>query len=331
MCLQAAMKQRSAQAIVLYAMDLEPHLERELPIQAARESFLSDPAWQPARRYLERLAATPDWAEVLFAANLCFEPTVATMIRRELGIRAASTNGDTVTPVLARVATQEWEWTRAWTVELARLLLAEGGTNRAVLAGWVSDWLPRAIDALSALEPLARAVGVDFAAAQRRVTAYAGEMLAEAGLAELCGLVGHQPAQPARAPRASRATAGLCADPGRPGRLASGHPTPSTSAASGTYDFVGIVMAKSTEGDAVARLVARRDDVEVIEQPSFWDIRARDRLQIFYEEVSEEVGYEIDAYSIQHEMSTHYGRMVATDHALMLFSDPSEAMEHLLA
>ncbi|HEY2259061.1 MAG TPA: MmoB/DmpM family protein [Solirubrobacteraceae bacterium] len=331
MCLQAAMKQRSAQAIVLYAMDLEPHLERELPIQAARESFLGDPAWQPARRYLERLAATPDWAEVLFAANLCFEPTVATMIRRELGIRAASTNGDTVTPVLARVATQEWEWTRAWTVELARLLLAEGGTNRAVLAGWVSDWLPRAIDALSALEPLARAVGVDFAAAQRRVTAYAGEMLAEAGLAELCGLVGHQPAQPARAPRASRAPAGLGADLGRPGRLASGHPTPSTSAASGTYDFVGIVMAKSTEGDAVARLVARRDDVEVIEQPSFWDIRARDRLQIFYEEVSEEVGYEIDAYSIQHEMSTHYGRMVATDDALMLFSDPSEAMEHLLA
>ena len=30
-----------------------------------------------------------------------------------------------------------------------------------------------------------------------------------------------------------------------------------------------------------------------------------------YAEVTEELGYEIDAYSIQHEMSTHYGRMVA--------------------
>ena len=50
-----------------------------------------------------------------------------------------------------------------------------------------------------------------------------------------------------------------------------------------------------------------------------------------YDEVSEELGYEIDAYSIQHEMSTHYGRMVATDDALMLFSDPTEAMQYLLS
>jgi propane monooxygenase coupling protein len=90
-------------------------------------------------------------------------------------------------------------------------------------------------------------------------------------------------------------------------------------------------MAKSAEGDAVARFLARREGIEVIEQPSFWDIRASERLVIPYAEVTEEVGYEIDAYSIQHEMSTHYGRMVATDDALMLFSDPTEAMEHLLS
>ena len=90
-------------------------------------------------------------------------------------------------------------------------------------------------------------------------------------------------------------------------------------------------MAKSAEGDAVARFLSGRDGVEVIEQPSFWDIRARDRLVIPYDQITEELGYEIDAYSIQHEMSTHYGRMVATDDSLMLFSDPTEAMEHLLS
>ena len=41
--------------------------------------------------------------------------------------------------------------------------------------------------------------------------------------------------------------------------------------------------------------------------------------------------YPIDAYSIQREMSTHYGRMVATDDALMLFSDPTEAMQYLMS
>ena len=90
-------------------------------------------------------------------------------------------------------------------------------------------------------------------------------------------------------------------------------------------------MAKSAEGDAVAEILGRRDGIEVLEQPAFWDIRSRGRLSIPYDEVSEALGYEIDAYSIQHEMSTHYGRMVATDDALMLFSDPTEAMQYLMA
>ena len=207
---------------------------------------LRDDAWQPARRYLERLAATADWGEVLVAANLCFEPTVATLIRRELGTRAAAAHGDTVTPVLARAETQEWA--RRWMAGLTRFLMADeehGSDNRAQ--------------------------------APRRAVA-----------------------------RAAR-----------------------TRSTTGTYDYVGIVMAKSAEGDAVARCFAGRADV--IEQPAFWEIRAPNRLVIPYDEISEELGYEIDAYSIQHEMSTHYGRMVATDDGLMLFSDPTEAMEHLLS
>jgi propane monooxygenase coupling protein len=97
-----------------------------------------------------------------------------------------------------------------------------------------------------------------------------------------------------------------------------------------TYDYVGIVMAKSAEGDAVAAAVGGLEGVEVIEQPSFWDIRAKDRLVIDYDDVSEQLGFEIDGYAIQHEMSTHYGRLVTTDDALMLFSDPIEAMDHLM-
>jgi hypothetical protein len=116
-----------------------------------------------------------------------------------------------------------------------------------------------------------------------------------------------------------------------------GSPTPAGSrapqpaASPDAYDFVGLVMAKSAEGDAVADVLRRREDVEVIDQPAFWEIRARDRLVVSYHEVSEQLGYEIDAYSIQHEMSTHYGRLVAADDALMLFSDPTEAMGHLMS
>jgi propane monooxygenase coupling protein len=96
-----------------------------------------------------------------------------------------------------------------------------------------------------------------------------------------------------------------------------------------TYDYVGIVMAKSEEGDAVAAVLGEQPGIEVIESPSFWDIRAKDRLVIDFDAVSEELGIDVDPYAIQHEMSTHYGRLVATDDALMLFSDPIEAMEYL--
>jgi propane monooxygenase coupling protein len=97
-----------------------------------------------------------------------------------------------------------------------------------------------------------------------------------------------------------------------------------------SFDYVGIVMSKSAEGDAVASVLGERKGVEVIEQPSFWDIRAKDRLIIDYDDVSEELGFDVDAYTIQHEMSTHYGRMIATDEALMLVADPAEVMDHLM-
>ncbi|HXD67461.1 MAG TPA: MmoB/DmpM family protein [Solirubrobacteraceae bacterium] len=296
-CLQAAHKQRSAQAIVLYAMDLEPHLGCELPITAAREAFLRDPAWQPTRRYLERLAATADWGEVIVAANLCFEPVVGTLIRRELGTRVAAASGDIVTPVLARVATQEWEWARAWAVALAQFLIgddAHGAHNRAVIDGWLSDWWAAAREAAAAISDAAR-----------QVDGYARRTVEEAvsAPAPTDEAAANPPAAPSR--------------------------THAADSGDGPGDHVGIVMAKSAEGDAVARLFAGR--TEVIDQPAFWEIRAAHRLVIPYAEVSEELGYEIDAYSIQHEMSTHYGRMVATDDALMLFADPTEAMQYLLS
>jgi propane monooxygenase coupling protein len=98
---------------------------------------------------------------------------------------------------------------------------------------------------------------------------------------------------------------------------------------SGTYDNVGIIMSKSIEGDAVAAVMSRHEGVRIIENASFWDIQAKDRMTISYDEVSEELGFEVDGYSMQTEMSTHYGRMVNTDDALLLFSDPIEAMEYL--
>ncbi len=97
----------------------------------------------------------------------------------------------------------------------------------------------------------------------------------------------------------------------------------------GTYDYVGVIMSKSAEGDAVADAMREVEGVEVIENPSFWDIRAKDRLVIPFDAVEEMLGDEVDGSSIQREMSTAYGRQVITDDAMLIFSDPIEAMEYL--
>ena len=293
-CLQAAMKQRSAQSIVLYAMDLESH-HGPFPIEQARDTFLQDERWQPTRRYLERLAATPDWGEVLVAANLCFEPVVGTLMRRELGIRTAAANGDTVTPVLARVASQEWEWARAWTVALVRMVLADeksGAANRELIAGWQEEWSCLANEAAIALVPIAESI-VDVEQAIARTQTYAAEVVAEAGLG------GNGRA--AVTPRVRRA------------RLGAVRRTPVGGAATSSAVRAGrrhLRLRRASSWPRAPRATqsprssADATGSRCIEQPAFWDIRAKDRLSIPYKEVSEQLGYEIDAYSIQHEMST---------------------------
>ena len=99
----------------------------------SRESFLHDDVWQPARSYVERLRATPDWGERVIAANLCFEPIVGLLIRRELLMRSVRFNGDIVTQALSHVAQLEWEWVYGWTAELVRFVLEDaehGAANR---------------------------------------------------------------------------------------------------------------------------------------------------------------------------------------------------------
>jgi hypothetical protein len=193
MAIEASAKQRHAQAIVLYAMDLEPTFG-EFPIETARERFLGDPIWQPIRDYLERLRTISDWGETIVAANLIFEPLVGVAIRRELGIRAAIVNGDGVTPTVARVAELEWDWTRRWTVAFLQLVLGDeehAESNREVLAGWVADWQPRALAALSALEELGAQVpgGFSFAAARERLERDVRQLFDEAGIPELAGVL----------------------------------------------------------------------------------------------------------------------------------------------
>jgi hypothetical protein len=151
--LEAAMKQRQAQDLVVYAMDLEPEIG-ECSTDAARTRFLEEDAWQPVRGLIEHVNAKTDWAERVIATNLCIEPLVGSLLRREMLLVPASLNGDPVTPVIIGNAQREWLWCRDWTSELMRFCVGDeefGAQNREVLAGWAAEWNAEADAAADAL------------------------------------------------------------------------------------------------------------------------------------------------------------------------------------
>lgn len=187
--LQAGTKQRFAQSLVLYALDLEAHLGA-FPMDSARDRWLEHPAWQPTRRYVEKLRTIVDWGETITAINLCFEPLVGVLIQRELGTRAASANGDAVTPVLGHVAQAEWRWVSGWTEAFYQQVLndeAHGERNREVIEGWIGEWLPLAIEAADALVGMVDElpVAIDFAKSRERTLTDAQEFWTAAGVADL--------------------------------------------------------------------------------------------------------------------------------------------------
>jgi propane monooxygenase small subunit len=190
--LQSAIKQRLAQSIVLYALDLEPYLG-DLPIAAAKERFLTHAAWQPARRLLEELRTIDDWMELLVAANVCFEPVVGVLIRRELGIRAATANGDSVTPVIARAGQLEWAWVAGWTAELMRFVIADtqhGAANRGCIERWTARWMPEAHAAAEAIGGIVEElpIGIPFSSALERIRRDTGRWLGDMGLGGMAEL-----------------------------------------------------------------------------------------------------------------------------------------------
>jgi propane monooxygenase coupling protein len=93
------------------------------------------------------------------------------------------------------------------------------------------------------------------------------------------------------------------------------------------FDYVGIALGRSVEGDALAEAMAEVEGVEVVAQHTYWEIKARARMRLDFDELSEATGLDVHSELIQILMSTYYGRIVNTDDAILLIHDPIEAAE----
>lgn len=92
-----------------------------------------------------------------------------------------------------------------------------------------------------------------------------------------------------------------------------------------TFDYVGITIARCVEGDAIVDALCDHEGVEVYENASYNEVRARGRLRLDFDELTDECGFPVDGSLIQVVMSTYYGRIAMDDDAVTLTHDVHEA------
>lgn len=150
---QSLEKDRHAQDIALYGMELEQRLDG-FSDATCKATWMESPIWQPARRWVEGLLAERDWGEIDLAINLVFEPVIAALFVRELILRGAPYHGDPVTPILAEGAEADRAHRAETTAAFVRFLHEQAPENRQTIQGWIDKWAPGALAAADALAPL---------------------------------------------------------------------------------------------------------------------------------------------------------------------------------
>jgi methane monooxygenase component A beta chain/propane monooxygenase small subunit len=171
---QAVDKERHAQDIALHCMALE-EMVGDFSDATSMDIWMQDPIYQPVRRYVELLLACRDWAEILVAINLCFEPLVGKLFTGFLFARQACAFGDPVTPLVAETVEADRQRSADATGELARFVIANRADNRPILQEWIERWMPLAHTAAAGLHALARPPHEDPASFQTALETVAAE------------------------------------------------------------------------------------------------------------------------------------------------------------
>jgi propane monooxygenase small subunit len=158
LAVNCAHKIRFAQDLALYNLTLAEEIEG-FDGSAHLEAWNSDPEWQGVRKVCEALTAIQDdWGEAVLAANVVFEPLLGELFRSNLVMQSAAGHGDFVTPTV--MGAGEYDFAQRdlrWTIAcLAPLTLDRefAAHNKALMQGWLSHWVPLALEAARQMQPL---------------------------------------------------------------------------------------------------------------------------------------------------------------------------------
>ena len=144
-------------------------------LDAGKQAWLDDAAWQPLRRYVEDCLVIRDPFELFVAQNVALDGLLYPLVYERIVDDHISVQGGTAVAMLTQFMSDWFDETRKWVDAVLKVAAAESDANREVLQEWTRTWSDRAASAMVPIVELAlganadEAVGEQLAAFKARI------------------------------------------------------------------------------------------------------------------------------------------------------------------
>lgn len=142
-----------------------------LLLAQAKQQWLSAPAWQGLRRYVEDTLVVRDWFELTVAQNVVSDGLVYPLLFHKLD-EQLSANGAAQVGMLTEFMRVWFAESQRWVDALLKTVINHSPDNKALVQSWVGHWHGRSVEAL---RPLA-SLGLDDAALDSVSSEFAARM-----------------------------------------------------------------------------------------------------------------------------------------------------------
>ncbi|MBS0356280.1 MAG: aromatic/alkene monooxygenase hydroxylase subunit beta [Proteobacteria bacterium] len=136
-------------------------------LEAGKQAWLDDAAWQPLRRYVEDCLVLRDPFELFVAQNVALDGLLYPLVYERIVDEHLSVRGASAVAMLTQFMSDWFDETRKWVDAVLKVAAAESEHNRDVLQGWTRSWSARAASAMVPVVELALGAEADEAVGQQ--------------------------------------------------------------------------------------------------------------------------------------------------------------------
>jgi len=130
-------------------------LEDETYLDRAKADWMTHPAWQGLRKYVEDCFVLTDWFELYVAHNLVLDGLVYPLVFGEIDGRLGALGGGAIVPMLTRFQSDWFAESQKWVNATVKTAAGESPGNAQLVTDWTRDYLALAHAAVLPLAALA--------------------------------------------------------------------------------------------------------------------------------------------------------------------------------